>query len=66
MPRALLPLLFFLISCTAVAQDTITFGGIDLPGAEVRASYRQVSPLAQAFTIEEVRRLPPPFTIPPA
>ncbi|MCP9234362.1 hypothetical protein [Lewinella sp. JB7] len=43
------------------AQDSLSFGGIDLPGAEVRASYRQVSPLAQAFTIEEVRRLPATF-----
>lgn len=61
MPRTLFPLLFCLFSVAAVAQDTITFGGIDLPGAEVRASYRQVSPLAQAFTIEEVRRLPATF-----
>ncbi len=61
MRRALLPVFSLLFSYLLAAQDTITFGGIDLPGAEVRASYRQVSPLAQAFTIEEVRRLPATF-----
>ncbi|MGB3799268.1 MAG: hypothetical protein WA952_05590 [Lewinella sp.] len=53
--------LCILLSFTATAQDSLSFGGIDLPGAEVRASYLQVSPLAQAFTIEEVRRLPATF-----
>lgn len=45
-----------------LAQDTLSFGGIyDLPGAEVRATYTPVSPLAQSFTIEEVYRLPGTF-----
>jgi hypothetical protein len=54
-------LLLLLTGLTVGAQDSLSFGGIDLPGAEVRASFRQVSPLAQAFTIEEVRRLPATF-----
>ncbi|WP_157974449.1 hypothetical protein [Lewinella sp. IMCC34183] len=61
MLRPLLTALSCLLSVVALAQDTLTFGGIDLPGAEVRATYRRVSPLAQAFTIEEVRRLPATF-----
>ena len=61
MQRTLLAagLLFSFLGLTA--QDTLSFGGIDLPGAKVRARYRRVSPLAQAFTIEEVRRLPATF-----
>ena len=44
------------------AQDTLSFGGIyELPGAEVRATYTPVSPLAQSFTIEEIYRLPGTF-----
>jgi hypothetical protein len=44
------------------AQDTLSFGGIyELPGAEVRATYNPVSPLAQSFTIEEIYRLPGTF-----
>lgn len=44
------------------AQDTLSFGGVyELPGAEVRATYTPVSPLAQSFTIEEVYRLPGTF-----
>lgn len=56
-------LCFFLATFTPLlAQDTLSFGGIyDLPGAEVRASYTPVSPLAQSFTIEEVYRLPGTF-----
>ncbi|WP_116107268.1 TonB-dependent receptor plug domain-containing protein [Lewinella sp. IMCC34191] len=50
-----------LLSLAGFAQDSLSFGGVDLPGAEVRASYLRVSPLAQAFTIEEVRRLPATF-----
>ncbi|NJC26704.1 TonB-dependent receptor plug domain-containing protein [Neolewinella antarctica] len=43
-------------------QDSLSFGGVyDLPGAEVRAQYQPVSPLAQRFTIEEVYRLPGTF-----
>ena len=61
MLRPALPLLFLVLPWLAYAQDTLSFGGIDLPGAEVRASYLRVSPLAQAFTIEEVRRLPATF-----
>ncbi len=57
----LLPFLFFPLT-PLLAQDTLSFGGIyDLPGAEVRASYTPVSPLAQSFTIEEVYRLPGTF-----
>jgi hypothetical protein len=59
--RAALAFFGLLTALSATAQDSLSFGGIDLPGAEVRASYRQVSPLAQAFTIEEVRRLPATF-----
>ncbi|WP_020567713.1 TonB-dependent receptor [Neolewinella persica] len=45
-----------------LGQDTLSFGGIyELPGAEVRATYTPVSPLAQSFTIEEVYRLPGTF-----
>ncbi|MEM9261859.1 MAG: hypothetical protein AAGA62_19610, partial [Bacteroidota bacterium] len=47
---------------SSFAQDTLSFGGVyDLPGAEVRATYTPVSPLAQRFTIEEVYRLPGTF-----
>ena len=61
--RYLCPCLFFLlIGTTLTAQDTLSFGGIyDLPGAEVRAAYEPVSPLAQSFTVEEVYRLPSTF-----
>ncbi|WP_187270898.1 TonB-dependent receptor [Neolewinella aurantiaca] len=56
-----LPLLLSTLT-PLLAQDTLSFGGIyDLPGAEVRASYTPVSPLAQSFTIEEVYRLPGTF-----
>jgi len=56
-------LLFLLLFTLALqAQDTLSFGGVyDLPGAEVRATYTPVSPLAQRFTIEEVYRLPGTF-----
>ena len=51
-----------LTTTTLLAQDTLSFGGVyDLPGAEVRATYTPVSPLAQRFTIEEVYRLPGTF-----
>ncbi|NJB87260.1 hypothetical protein GGR26_003040 [Lewinella marina] len=53
--------LFLLLATALAGQDTLAFGVIDLPGAEVRASYRSVSPLAQVFTIEEVRKLPATF-----
>ena len=59
--RTPLTALALLLCCGLSAQDTLSFGGVDLPGAEVRATYRRVSPLAQAFTIEEVRRLPATF-----
>ncbi len=59
--RLLTALGFCLITVFLSAQDSLSFGGIDLPGAEVRARYQRVSPLAQAFTIEEVRRLPATF-----
>jgi len=53
---------FLLFPLLLSAQDTLSFGGIyDLPGAEVRAQYTPVSPLAQRFTIEEVYRLPGTF-----
>ncbi|MBB4080921.1 hypothetical protein GGR28_003560 [Lewinella aquimaris] len=61
MIRSLLFVPAVLLTAGLLAQDSLSFGGIDLPGAEVRASYRKVSPLAQAFTIEEVRRLPATF-----
>lgn len=55
-------LLSFFPFSPLLAQDTLSFGGIyDLPGAEVRATYTPVSPLAQSFTIEEVYRLPGTF-----
>lgn len=55
--------LFF---CTCVlaqlrGQDSLSFGSIDLPAATVSAGEIAVSPLAQRFTIEEVRRLPATF-----
>ncbi len=53
--------LFLLLPLLLPGQDNLSFGGVDLPGAEVRATYRRVSPLAQTFTIEEVRRLPATF-----
>ena len=60
--RNLLSLALLLAHLTVSAQDTLTFGGIyDLPGAEVRATARPVSALAQRFTIEEVYRLPGTF-----
>lgn len=60
-PSLLLPLLLTVFT-SAHSQDTISFGGIyDLPGAEVRATYTPVSPLAQRFTVEEVYRLPGTF-----
>ncbi|WP_273444605.1 TonB-dependent receptor plug domain-containing protein [Neolewinella agarilytica] len=59
-PFLLFPLL--LLPLLLSSQDTLSFGGIyDLPGAEVRAQYTPVSPLAQRFTIEEVYRLPGTF-----
>lgn len=62
MLRPLLAAGCLLLYCLPLAaQDSLSFGGIDLPGAEVRARYVRVSPLAQAFTIEEVRRLPATF-----
>ncbi|PPK87325.1 TonB-dependent receptor-like protein [Neolewinella xylanilytica] len=61
MTRSRLLVFCLFLSLSVTAQDSLSFGGIDLPGAEVRASYLQVSPLAQAFTIEEVRRLPATF-----
>lgn len=60
--RLLLVAFPLLATLQLTAQDTLSFGGVyDLPGAEVRASYRPVSPLAQSFTIEEVYRLPGTF-----
>ena len=43
------------------AQDTLSFGSVALPEATVSARARAVSPLAQGFTVEEVRRLPATF-----
>lgn len=55
-------LLYLAGFCPLFGQDTLSFGGIyELPGAEVRATYTPVSPLAQSFTIEEVYRLPGTF-----
>ena len=58
----LLFLLLILLPCTRVlAQDSLSFGSVDLPEATVSAGVKAASPLAQRFTIEEVRRLPATF-----
>ncbi|OAV42820.1 TonB-dependent siderophore receptor [Lewinella sp. 4G2] len=58
----LFALVLFCLSGSLTGQDSLSFGGsYDLPGAEVRAEYKAVSPLAQRFTIEEVYRLPGTF-----
>lgn len=61
MIRSLLYCILLAAGGILVGQDSLNFGGIDLPGAIVRAEYRRVSPLAHAFSIEEVRRLPATF-----
>ena len=62
MNRSFTILVFLLLGCPLAAQDSLSFGGIyDLPGAEVRAVYTPVSPLARRFTVEEVYRLPGTF-----
>lgn len=62
MLRFIYLLLLACVFAPLYGQDSLTFGGVyELPGAEVRAEYKPVSPLAQRFTIEEVYRLPGTF-----